>query len=744
MTTDSADTPPIVVFMQEAGSLAPDRMESAGRWRAERAWPPAGATERSLELGPGGRLAEDAARAGAVEAADLGPDRLVVDPSVGVEAGGLWSGGVPFGLSVDQRPDEALSLTYTSAPLDAPLSILGRARADLHVAASVAVLGVAVSLADVAPDGASHLVAKGMLNGTRRSSLTDPEPLVPGEVVPLSIDIDATGWRFVEGHRIRVSIAGGDFPNVWPTPSPATLELHRSPDAPSRLVLPVVPDDGPIPPPAFAPSPILARHASAIDPPARWTVTRDALTGRVASEIQFQSVHSDAGGHAHRTRRPEHVRGRSRAIPRTPSSAPSIGVRAAATGTRSKAGPRRSCPGIPPPSTSPSTSSCASTTSHRFVADGSNGSRANSSDPDTRRTRWPIPVRVSSPMDHWSSSMRRRSSPTRRWVAVPRQVWRRVESTGRLLLTFSHVVGAELGNQAALMVTRSDDEGTTWSEPVAVYAQPGWFCLAMGGFARIADDDIKLMLGRIQIDLSIGGTEPMTGWYVASTTTRDGGETWSDLSPEIRLFPEWTELYGASNPHRLSDGRLLWAVMGTRGRDIGWHAGRERQRPCRRPHRTADDHRRRPRTATTATSTSSGWMTDGSWRSSASIRPARACSPIRATRGGRGPGSGRHRSSGRISSSSGFARARSRARIATRTRRLRGVSLSVSEDGGETWTFAGQLYAADPDALHEPGSVCGYPDVAVLGSGDLAVVLHAYPTAVDGTQLHWLRLRDRT
>ena len=95
----------------------------------------------------------------------------------------------------------------------------------------------------------------------------------------------------------------------------------------------------------------------------------------------------------------------------------------------------------------------------------------------------------------------------------------------------------------------------------------------MGGFARIADDDIKLMLGRIQIDLSIGGTEPMTGWYVASTTTRDGGESWSDLSPEIRLFPEWTELYGASNPHRLSDGRLLWAVMGTRGRDIGWHAG---------------------------------------------------------------------------------------------------------------------------------------------------------------------------
>ena len=119
----------------------------------------------------------------------------------------------------------------------------------------------------------------------------------------------------------------------------------------------------------------------------------------------------------------------------------------------------------------------------------------------------------------------------------------------------------------------------------------------MGGLARIADDDIKLMLGRIQIDLSIGGTEPMTGWYVASTTTRDGGESWSDLSPEIRLFPEWTELYGASNPTALADGRLLWAVMGTHGRDLGWHAGVSVSDPPGRAHRAADDHRRgrRPR-----------------------------------------------------------------------------------------------------------------------------------------------------
>ena len=48
----------------------------------------------------------------------------------------------------------------------------------------------------------------------------------------------------------------------------------------------------------------------------------------------------------------------------------------------------------------------------------------------------------------------------------------RVESTGRLLMTYSHVVGAELGNQAALMVTHSDDDGATWSDPLRCTPSP--------------------------------------------------------------------------------------------------------------------------------------------------------------------------------------------------------------------------------------------------------------------------------
>jgi predicted acyl esterase len=52
----------------------------------------------------------------------------------------------------------------------------------LHISSSASVIGFAVNLSDVAPDGASQLVAKGMLNATRRESLAHPQPLRPNEM----------------------------------------------------------------------------------------------------------------------------------------------------------------------------------------------------------------------------------------------------------------------------------------------------------------------------------------------------------------------------------------------------------------------------------------------------------------------------------------------------------------------------------------------------------------------------------
>jgi putative CocE/NonD family hydrolase len=290
--TGLMDEPPISVYVQQAGSLSPDRLETPGEWRSEAAWPPPGLREQTLLLGSGGRLVREEPLHGEQVS---GSDAFEYDPTVGT-TGGLWSGGVPFGLPGDQRADEARSLVYTTEPLDQPLTILGRARAVLHVSSSASVVGFVVSLADVDPDGASHLVAKGALNATRRASLVAPAPLIPDEVVELPIDVDATAWRFLPGHRIRLSIASADWPNLWPTPERATSRVWRGGAPASRLVLPVVPDQGSGPVPVFQPSAVDVKPAGAANPRPVWTITNDLLTGRAIARIETASRFSPLEG----------------------------------------------------------------------------------------------------------------------------------------------------------------------------------------------------------------------------------------------------------------------------------------------------------------------------------------------------------------------------------------------------------------------------------------------------------------
>jgi putative CocE/NonD family hydrolase len=274
--TGIMDEAPVTVFMQHGQSPVVDRLESAGEWRAESAWPPPGAEEKILYLGSENCLA--------AEPGEEGSELLAYEPTVGVTAG-LWSGGIQFGLPGDQRPDEALSLVYTSPVLEEAVHVLGWPRAILHLSSSASVIGFAASLSDVAPDGSSHLVAKGMLNAARRESFADPKPLVPGEVYELDIQIDCTGWVFAPGHRIRLSIACADWPNVWPTPELGTSQVYRGRYRPSRLVLPTVPAAGSAVPPAFVPSAhAIKRHSDAASPPT-WEVTKDVLTGNTSVRI---------------------------------------------------------------------------------------------------------------------------------------------------------------------------------------------------------------------------------------------------------------------------------------------------------------------------------------------------------------------------------------------------------------------------------------------------------------------------
>src|SRR5262249_25496476 len=134
--------------------------------------------------------------------------------------------------------------------------LLGWPRVVLHGSSTAKVATFVVKLADVAPDGSSALIVDGSLNGTRRKSLTEPEPMTPGEVYELNIPMNPTGWVLQPGHRLRLAVSGADFPNLWPTPERARLRVYRDAEHPSRVVLPVVPESK-LETPQFLPPPAL-------------------------------------------------------------------------------------------------------------------------------------------------------------------------------------------------------------------------------------------------------------------------------------------------------------------------------------------------------------------------------------------------------------------------------------------------------------------------------------------------------
>jgi predicted acyl esterase len=222
--------PPITVFVRRPTPPSPVLEEHRGEWRFEAGWPLARAGERRLGL-----ATAVANRPG------HGPDELDVRGDVGWTAWISCAGGLPWGQPQDQRPDEAFSLVYDWEPPAQELEILGHPTAIVAVRSSAPVAFVAAKLCDVHPDGTSQLVTRGLLNLTHRDSRETPSPLQPGTWYAVTIELEVTSWVFEPGHRIRLDLAGTDWPNAWAPPEPLTLAIDRSG---SFLVLPTVEGPG--------------------------------------------------------------------------------------------------------------------------------------------------------------------------------------------------------------------------------------------------------------------------------------------------------------------------------------------------------------------------------------------------------------------------------------------------------------------------------------------------------------------
>ncbi|MGI8616937.1 MAG: CocE/NonD family hydrolase [Actinomycetota bacterium] len=271
--------PPISIYVRRWTDPEPDLDSYAGEWRAEPTWPPARLAEDHRRLSSAAASVGTAAGETAIERGTK--DVLDIRGDVGVTASIWCAGTLPFGLPWDQRPDEAFSLVY-DWPVTEETEIMGRPRVELSVAASVPVAFVSAKLCDVAPDGRSAMVTRGIMNLSHRDSEEHPAPLMPGEHVKAIVELDTTAYVFEPGHTIRLDLAGSDFPSSWPPPFAGTIEIDRGA---STLVLPVM--DGPpvLPPPTFEPG----EPQPSLPEQVTWKIHEDVLA-------RERSVSIDHGG----------------------------------------------------------------------------------------------------------------------------------------------------------------------------------------------------------------------------------------------------------------------------------------------------------------------------------------------------------------------------------------------------------------------------------------------------------------
>jgi uncharacterized protein len=234
----------------------------ANVWREEQSWPIPGTSFVPVYLHSGGHAGRD--HDGVLSTRVPGPepaDSFLYDPRDPVPT----LGGQTFlpGLRVaanagprDQRPVERRPdvLLFTTPPLTSDVEVIGPVVLRLYASSSAVDTDFTGKLVDVYPDGRAVILTDGILRARYRYSLGQPQPLRPGEVYELCIDLWATANRFRAGHRIRLEIASSNFPRFDRNTNTggviaeeddtscvvARNTIYHDRDRPSHLLLPLV------------------------------------------------------------------------------------------------------------------------------------------------------------------------------------------------------------------------------------------------------------------------------------------------------------------------------------------------------------------------------------------------------------------------------------------------------------------------------------------------------------------------
>ena len=272
-----ASEPAVRVFVMGGGLMGDGvgrrtkegRLDHGGFWRSADDWPLPHTEFTRFYLHPGRSLLT--AAPGEPEAAL----RFAADPRdpVPTIGGALSSGGpVMYGGAYDQRTEPHICgarppygplaerpevLVLQTPPLPHDLEIAGPVELRLWVASDGPDADIHAKLIDLYPpsadwpEGFAMNLSEGLLRLRYRDSWEAPTPLEPGRPYAVAIAMFPCANLFKRGHRLRLDLAGSNFPHfdVNPNSGEAEGSMERPRTAvttifvdtarPSHLVLPV-------------------------------------------------------------------------------------------------------------------------------------------------------------------------------------------------------------------------------------------------------------------------------------------------------------------------------------------------------------------------------------------------------------------------------------------------------------------------------------------------------------------------
>ena len=263
---------PVTIFVMGGGSgrrTAEGRLDHGGCWRQETDGPVPDPCPTPFHLHASGVLAEAPPETPAKRTYRADPAEPV--PTIG---GAIASGApVMAAGAYDQRETTTLFgvraagraladhddvLVFRTAPLADDVELTGAVTAHLFVSANTVDADVTIKLIDEYPpnedypQGYAMNLAHGILRLRFRGGFEQAVPMEPGRVHPVTLSSFPTSNLFRRGHRIRIDVAGSNFPHfdvnpnvdwrdVGATPTVAEVTIHCGPTHPSHIVLPVIP-----------------------------------------------------------------------------------------------------------------------------------------------------------------------------------------------------------------------------------------------------------------------------------------------------------------------------------------------------------------------------------------------------------------------------------------------------------------------------------------------------------------------